>query len=86
MRSVKTGPQEGELMVIESGVDAGELVVTGGVDKLEDGAQVVIGREEELPSATQGGIPSAAGTMPASSTKDAAATGQQRGRRKRPAQ
>jgi hypothetical protein len=63
-------------------------VVTDGVDKLEDGAQVVIGREEEVGSATAPGVvaaKSAAGTQP-TSMPGAAGNGQQRGRRKRPAQ
>ena len=43
-------------MVIESGVEPGELLVTDRVDKkLQDGAQVVIGREEETGSTTQAG-------------------------------
>ena len=90
MRPVKVGPQEGELMVIESGVEPGELLVTAGVDKLTDGAEVVIGREEETGSTTQAGangtasVNGPAGTRPASTQGAAAANGQRR--RKRPAQ
>jgi len=46
MREVTVGPQEGELIVITSGLDAGEVVVTDGVDKLQDGARVTIGRSD----------------------------------------
>ncbi len=42
LRQVKTGVAEGELVAINSGVQAGESVVIDGVDKLKDGAKVKI--------------------------------------------
>jgi multidrug efflux system membrane fusion protein len=40
VRVVKLGPTEGETTVIESGLAAGERVVTDGADKLRDGAKI----------------------------------------------
>jgi multidrug efflux system membrane fusion protein len=40
VRVVKLGPVEGETTVIESGLAAGERVVTDGADKLRDGAKI----------------------------------------------
>lgn len=40
LRPVKTGPVEGDVVVIESGVAAGELVVVDGMDRLREGAKV----------------------------------------------
>ena len=45
LREVKTGPTEGDMTVIESGVEPGELVVVDGMDRLREGARV------ELPAA-----------------------------------
>ena len=42
MRPVKTGVTEGNRLVIESGVKAGERVVTDGMDRLRDGMRVEI--------------------------------------------
>ncbi|HEY7120085.1 MAG TPA: MdtA/MuxA family multidrug efflux RND transporter periplasmic adaptor subunit [Tepidisphaeraceae bacterium] len=42
VRNVVTGPSEGDLMVIESGLQPGEVVVTDGVDKLQPGAKVTV--------------------------------------------
>jgi len=39
-RDVKTGPSEGDEVVIEDGVKEGDVVVVEGVDKLTDGAKV----------------------------------------------
>ena len=44
LREVKTGPAENDATVIESGIEAGELVVVDGMDRLREGAKV------ELPS------------------------------------
>jgi multidrug efflux system membrane fusion protein len=41
-RPVKVGPSEGDDVVIESGVEAGDLVVTDGVDKLVPQARVSV--------------------------------------------
>lgn len=42
MRNVTVGPTEGDLTVIESGVEPGEVVVTDGVDKLQKGSKVAV--------------------------------------------
>jgi multidrug efflux system membrane fusion protein len=39
-RNVKTGPSDASHTVIESGLEAGDSVVTDGVDRLRDGAQI----------------------------------------------
>ena len=40
VRVVKLGPAEGEMTVIDSGLQPGERVVTDGADKLRDGAKI----------------------------------------------
>jgi multidrug efflux system membrane fusion protein len=42
MRTVKTGPAVGENTAITSGLDAGEIVVTDGSDRLRDGQRVFL--------------------------------------------
>ena len=42
MRSIKVGPTEGDQTIIASGVEAGEIVVTEGTDKLISGSQVEV--------------------------------------------
>jgi multidrug efflux system membrane fusion protein len=49
-RTVKTGPSEAEEIIIESGVEAGDLVVTDGVDKLIPKARVSV----KISEATRG--------------------------------
>jgi multidrug efflux system membrane fusion protein len=44
VRSVRLGPSDGERAVIESGLDPGQRVVVEGVDRLRDGAKVVVAR------------------------------------------
>lgn len=46
-RSVVTGPSEGDETIVESGLDAGEVVVTEGVDKLQAGAKVSVPKPKE---------------------------------------
>src|SRR5262245_23085168 len=43
VRPVKLGPGEGERVAVESGVAAGERVVTDGMDRLREGAKVQVG-------------------------------------------
>jgi multidrug efflux system membrane fusion protein len=43
VRSVRVGPTDGPVVAIESGVEAGERVVTDGVDRLREGAKVETG-------------------------------------------
>ena len=42
LRAVKTGPTEGAITAIDSGVQAGERVVTDGVDRIREGAKVEV--------------------------------------------
>jgi len=61
MRTVQTGPTEGDDTVIESGLEPGEIVVTDGVDKLQSGTKVTM----------RGGAssrPAGAGTQPGMAT------------------
>jgi multidrug efflux system membrane fusion protein len=44
MRTVTTGMTEGERTSIEKGLDAGDVVVTDGIDRLRDGATVEVRR------------------------------------------
>jgi multidrug efflux system membrane fusion protein len=44
MRKISIGEQQDDETVVTSGLDAGEVVVTDGVDKLQDGSKVSIGR------------------------------------------
>lgn len=41
MRPIKQGPTEGDITVVETGLKAGEVVVTDGADKLVQGSKVV---------------------------------------------
>jgi len=55
LRSVKLGAAEGPNVVIAEGVNAGELVVVDGIDRLRDGAKVDLGeRDSAVPSAGGG--------------------------------
>ncbi|MDP5008540.1 MAG: MdtA/MuxA family multidrug efflux RND transporter periplasmic adaptor subunit [Glaciimonas sp.] len=40
VRDIKTGPIEGELTAIESGIQVGDTIVVDGIDKLREGAKV----------------------------------------------
>jgi multidrug efflux system membrane fusion protein len=42
---IKTGPTEGELVAVQSGLNVGDKVVTDGADKLKDKAKVVLRTE-----------------------------------------
>jgi multidrug efflux system membrane fusion protein len=42
MRTITTGPAEGDETTIETGISAGEVVVTDGVDKLQNGTKVAV--------------------------------------------
>ena len=42
LRPVSTGPTEGQLTAIESGVQAGERVITDGVDRIREGSRVEV--------------------------------------------
>jgi membrane fusion protein, multidrug efflux system len=53
VRPVKPGPTEGEVVAIDEGLNAGEVVVIDGTDKLREGAKI------EVPAATGGEAPAA---------------------------
>ena len=60
IRPVTTGPAEGQLIAIESGLQAGERVITDGVDRIREGAKVEVtvpgaGRPGGAPGAAPGG-------------------------------
>lgn len=61
LRNIKIGPSENNQTVIESGLTAGELVVTTGIDKLQNGSKVVMSTEGDG-RAGRGGRGGAAGT------------------------
>ena len=42
LRPVTTGPAEGQITVIEKGLEAGERVVTDGIDRLREGSKVEV--------------------------------------------
>ena len=58
MRTVVTGPTDGNQIAITKGLTAGETVVTDGADQLRDGAKVLLPGEkspEDVASGAQGG-------------------------------
>src|SRR6185312_13848646 len=61
MRTVTTGPTDGNDIAIATGLKPGETVVTDGADQLRDGAQVLLPGEKPAGSAAEEG-PAAAGT------------------------
>jgi multidrug efflux system membrane fusion protein len=61
LRPVETGPTEGQDVAISSGLQAGELVVTDGLDKLQKGSKVAL-RDE---SRSGGGAKPAPAAAPA---------------------
>jgi membrane fusion protein, multidrug efflux system len=42
IRPVKTGPTEGQITAVESGLEAGERVIVDGVDRIREGAKVEV--------------------------------------------
>jgi multidrug efflux system membrane fusion protein len=57
VRTVKPGPTEGETAAIESGLEAGEMVVVDGTDKLREGAKVEIGERNAAAAPADGAAP-----------------------------
>ncbi len=53
LRSVKTGATEGPATAIDSGLQAGELVITDGVDRIREGAKVEVTKPGAAPGAAQ---------------------------------
>jgi len=54
LRNVEAGPTEGDQTAITKGLDAGEVVVTDGVDKLQQGATVTVGKRGANGKSTTG--------------------------------
>jgi multidrug efflux system membrane fusion protein len=42
VHAIKLGPQDGDFYAVESGLSPGDRVVTGGADRLRDGAKVTL--------------------------------------------
>jgi len=57
VRKVTTGPSDGKNTVIASGLTAGENVVIDGVDRLRDGAKVVVRNGGSAPADGSGAAP-----------------------------
>jgi len=57
VRKVTTGPSDGKNTVIASGLTAGENVVIDGVDRLRDGAKVVVRNGGGAPADASGAAP-----------------------------
>jgi len=56
VRPVSTGPIDGNVTAINSGLSAGDRVVVDGTDRLRDGLKVIIvGESGQAPNAAQGG-------------------------------
>jgi len=62
LRPVQAGPTEGQVTAIESGLQAGERVITDGVDRIREGAkvEVVDPSAAARPAGAPGGAPDAA--------------------------
>jgi multidrug efflux system membrane fusion protein len=54
VRPVKVGSTEGETAAIDSGIAAGEMVVTDGTDKLREGAKVEVGERNAAAAPADG--------------------------------
>ena len=61
LRPVTTGPTEGQVIVIEKGLEAGERVVTDGVDRLREGAKVEVTDPNARPQRGPGNAPGKGG-------------------------
>ena len=48
---IKLGPQDGDFYAVESGLSAGDVVVTDGADRLRDGAKVTVPEKSQTPAA-----------------------------------
>jgi multidrug efflux system membrane fusion protein len=54
-RDIQVGPTEGDQTAIDSGLTVGEIVVTGGVDKLQPGAKIAAQERKPGRKGGQGG-------------------------------
>jgi multidrug efflux system membrane fusion protein len=76
MTPVQTGPSQGALVSIRSGLNVGDRVVVDGADKLRDGAHVTVPDDHPAPSATPVASPS--GTPAGESSAKGAADDRER--------
>ena len=60
LRKVQTGPVQGQVTAIESGLQAGERVVTDGVDRIREGSKVEVTEPGASSRAPRGNAPDAA--------------------------
>jgi multidrug efflux system membrane fusion protein len=67
MQVVKLGPTEGERVVVESGVNEGDVVVTDGADQVKDGQAVTIATRDGHATTPPAGASSASAPSSASS-------------------
>jgi membrane fusion protein, multidrug efflux system len=63
VQNVTTGVTEGDEVAVERGLEAGDLVVTDGIDKLEQGSKVVVRKAGPPTGSGPGTAPSAARTQ-----------------------
>jgi multidrug efflux system membrane fusion protein len=56
-QSVVVGPTQGDTTAIKSGLNAGDIVVTDGLDKLQPGNQVVVRMDKGSPATTMENAP-----------------------------
>jgi multidrug efflux system membrane fusion protein len=73
VRQVSTGPVDGNITAINSGLSAGERVVTDGTDRLRDGVKVIVAGEGQR---GQAGTP---GSAPGGASGQGRASGQRSG-------
>ncbi len=72
LRKLRTGPTEAEQTVVEDGLKPGEVVVTDGVDKLQQGAKVAVRSQD---AGARGGRGAATGPASRAATGPAASDG-----------
>ena len=79
LRNVTVGHQEGDETVIENGVEPGDVVVTDGVDKLQQGTKVTVTMQR--PAATSRPARGAGGpsTRPAGTVRPGGRSGRRGG-------
>ncbi len=76
LRTVVIGPAEGNETSIESGLTAGELVVTDGIDKLQPGTKVSLREKEQEKGKKPGGAGSFGGAGSSGGAGEKGAAGQ----------
>jgi membrane fusion protein, multidrug efflux system len=77
VRQVSTGPVDGNITAVNSGLSAGERVVTDGTDRLRDGVKVLVAGEGQGGQGGQAGTP---GGAPGGASGQGRTSGQPSGR------